>query len=87
MWVVGMLQIPLLTMLGFAFSAATERGDDMALAMLARGCAAIRDLARSTSSSAAHDRQRDVPMRCRSQLAIESRVWALALRVSGPYVE
>lgn len=40
----GMLQIPLLTMLGFAFSAATERGDDMVLAMLARGCAAIRDL-------------------------------------------
>ncbi|CDQ42491.1 phosphotransferase family protein [Mycolicibacterium neoaurum] len=41
---IGMLQIPLLTMLGFAFSAATERGDDMVLAMLARGCAAIRDL-------------------------------------------
>lgn len=41
---VGMLQIPLLTMLGFAFSSATERGDEMVLAMLARGCAAIREL-------------------------------------------
>ncbi|KMO80035.1 phosphotransferase family protein [Mycolicibacterium obuense] len=42
---VGMLQVPLLTMLGFAFSSATERGDDMVLAMLTRGCAAIRELA------------------------------------------
>lgn len=41
---IGMLQIPLLTMLGFAFSSATERGDEMVLAMLARGCAAIREL-------------------------------------------
>lgn len=41
---IGMLQIPLLTMLGFAFSSATERGDDMVLAMLTRGCAAIREL-------------------------------------------
>jgi aminoglycoside phosphotransferase (APT) family kinase protein len=40
----GMLQIPLITTLGFAFSAATERGDDMALAMLERGAQAIRDL-------------------------------------------
>ena len=38
-----MLQIPLITTLGFAFSAATDRGDDMAVAMLTRGCAAIRD--------------------------------------------
>lgn len=41
---IGMLQIPLLTMLGFAFSSATERGNDMVLAMLTRGCAAIREL-------------------------------------------
>lgn len=40
----GMLQVPLITTLGFAFSAATERGDDMVLAMLARGSRAIREL-------------------------------------------
>ncbi len=40
----GMLQVPLITTLGFAFSAATERGDDMALAMLQRGSRAIREL-------------------------------------------
>lgn len=40
----GMLQIPLITTLGFAFSASTERGDDMVLAMLGRGCRAIREL-------------------------------------------
>lgn len=40
----GMLQIPLISTLGFAFSAATERGDDMMLAMLERGCRAIREL-------------------------------------------
>lgn len=40
----GMLQVPLITTLGFAFSAATDRGDDMALAMLERGCRAIREL-------------------------------------------
>ncbi|WP_063041687.1 phosphotransferase family protein [Nocardia pseudovaccinii] len=40
----GMLQVPLLTTLGFAFSAATARGDDMALTMLGRGCRAIREL-------------------------------------------
>lgn len=40
----GMLQVPLITTLGFAFSAATERGDDMVLAMLARGSQAIREL-------------------------------------------
>lgn len=40
----GMLQVPLITTLGFAFSAATDRGDDMALAMLARGGRAIREL-------------------------------------------
>jgi aminoglycoside phosphotransferase (APT) family kinase protein len=40
----GMLQIPLITTLGFAFSAATERGDDMALVMLERGSRAIREL-------------------------------------------
>jgi len=40
----GMLQIPLITTLGFAFSAATERGDDMVVAMLERGGRAIREL-------------------------------------------
>ncbi len=40
----GMLQIPLITTLGFAFSAATERGDDMMVTMLERGSQAIRDL-------------------------------------------
>lgn len=40
----GMLQVPLITTLGFAFSAATERGDDMALVMLERGSRAIREL-------------------------------------------
>lgn len=43
-YVAGMLQIPLITTLGFAFSAATERGDEMALVMLERGCRAIREL-------------------------------------------
>ena len=40
----GVLQAPLISALGFAFAAATERGDDMVLAMLSRGCQAIRDL-------------------------------------------
>jgi aminoglycoside phosphotransferase (APT) family kinase protein len=40
----GMPQIPLITTFGFAFSAATERGDDMVLTMLQRGCRAIREL-------------------------------------------
>lgn len=40
----GMLQVPLITTLGFAFSAATDRGDDMVLAMLSRGSRAIREL-------------------------------------------
>ncbi len=40
----GMLQVPLISTLGFAFSAATERGDEMMLAMLQRGCRAIREL-------------------------------------------
>ncbi|EME19696.1 phosphotransferase family protein [Rhodococcus triatomae] len=38
------LQMPMITTLGFAFAAATERGDDMIVTMLERGCAAIRDL-------------------------------------------
>ncbi|WP_067650031.1 phosphotransferase family protein [Nocardia harenae] len=41
---VGMLQIPVLTALGFAFAAATDRGDDMIATMLDRGCRAIREL-------------------------------------------
>ncbi|MGO9930155.1 MAG: phosphotransferase family protein [Mycobacterium sp.] len=40
----GVLQAPLISALGFAFAAATERGDDMVLTMLRRGCHAIRDL-------------------------------------------
>ncbi|WP_029117527.1 phosphotransferase family protein [Mycobacterium sp. URHB0044] len=40
----GMLQAPLLTTLGCAFASTTERGDDMMLVMLQRGCQAIRDL-------------------------------------------
>jgi hypothetical protein len=30
--------------LGFVFATATDRGDDMVLTMLTRGCQAIRDL-------------------------------------------
>lgn len=41
---VGMLQVPLLTTLGCAFAISTERGDDMMLVMLERGCQALRDL-------------------------------------------
>jgi aminoglycoside phosphotransferase (APT) family kinase protein len=41
---IGMLHAPLLATLGAAFSTTTERGDDMTLVMLARACAAIRDL-------------------------------------------
>jgi hypothetical protein len=40
----GVLQAPLISALGFAFAAATERGDDMVQAMLSRGCQAIREL-------------------------------------------
>jgi hypothetical protein len=40
----GMTQALLISALGFAFATATERGDDMVLAMLRRGCQAIRDL-------------------------------------------
>jgi hypothetical protein len=40
----GMLQAPLLTTLGLAFASATERGDEMLLTMLQRGCLAIREL-------------------------------------------
>lgn len=40
----GALQAPLISALGFAFAAATERGDDMVLTMLSRGCQAIREL-------------------------------------------
>ena len=41
---VGMLQVPLISTLGCAFSISTERGDDMFLLMLQRGCRAIREL-------------------------------------------
>jgi aminoglycoside/choline kinase family phosphotransferase len=40
----GMLQTPLITTLGAAFSTTTERGDDVALVMLERACAAIAEL-------------------------------------------
>jgi aminoglycoside/choline kinase family phosphotransferase len=40
----GVVQAPLLTGLGFAFAASTERGDEMMLTMLHRGCRAIREL-------------------------------------------
>jgi hypothetical protein len=40
----GTVQAPLLTGLGFAFAASTERGDEMMLTMLHRGCRAIREL-------------------------------------------
>lgn len=40
----GVVQAPLISALGFAFAASTERGDDMVLAMLSRGCRAIREL-------------------------------------------
>ena len=40
----GVLQAPLITGLGFAFAASTERGDEMILTMLSRGCRAIREL-------------------------------------------
>ena len=40
----AMLQIPLISTLGFAFSTTTDRGDDMMLAMLERGSSAIREL-------------------------------------------
>jgi len=41
---VGMLQVPFLSVLGCAFSVATERGDEMMLVMMHRGCQAIREL-------------------------------------------
>jgi hypothetical protein len=40
----GMLQALLISALGFAFATATDRGDDMVLTMLRRGCRAIREL-------------------------------------------
>jgi hypothetical protein len=40
----GLVQVPLLVALGTAFASTTERGDDMMMAMLSRGCRAIREL-------------------------------------------
>lgn len=40
----GVIQAPLISALGFAFAASTERGDEMVLTMLHRGCRAIREL-------------------------------------------
>ena len=38
------MQVPLLVALGTAFASTTERGDDMMMAMLSRGCQMIREL-------------------------------------------
>jgi hypothetical protein len=38
------VQVPLLVALGTAFASTTDRGDDMMMAMLSRGCQAIREL-------------------------------------------
>lgn len=43
-YLLGMIQVPLISALGCAFAVETERGDDMMATMLRRGCAAIRDL-------------------------------------------
>ena len=40
----GVMQAPLITVLGYAFAASTERGDEMILTMIHRGCRAIHDL-------------------------------------------
>lgn len=40
----GVVQAPLISALGFAFAASTERGDEMMLTMFCRGCRAIREL-------------------------------------------
>jgi hypothetical protein len=40
----GTIQAPFLTALGCAFATSTERGDEMMLVMLERGCRAIREL-------------------------------------------
>jgi aminoglycoside/choline kinase family phosphotransferase len=40
----GMLQVPLIATFGAAFSATTDRGDEMMLIMLERACEAIRSL-------------------------------------------
>lgn len=40
----GAVQVPLLVALGTAFASTTDRGDDMMMAMLSRGCQAIREL-------------------------------------------
>jgi hypothetical protein len=43
-YVFAMLQVPLVSTFGCAYGTRTERGDRMFAAMVARGCAAIRDL-------------------------------------------
>jgi hypothetical protein len=40
----GVVQAPLITALGLAFASSTERGDEMILIMLSRGCRAVREL-------------------------------------------
>ncbi|BBZ21799.1 phosphotransferase family protein [Mycolicibacter hiberniae] len=40
----GALQVPLICALGLVFATGTDRGDDMFVTMLRRGCQAIRDL-------------------------------------------
>ena len=44
----GVIQAPLITGLGYAFAASTERGDEMILTMLHRGCRRSASWERST---------------------------------------
>ena len=43
-YVFAMVQVPLVSTFGCSYGTRTERGDRMFAAMVARGCAAIRDL-------------------------------------------
>jgi hypothetical protein len=42
---IGLMQCPLIMVIGAAFSSRTERGDAMFAAMARRSCAAMRDVA------------------------------------------
>ena len=55
----GVIQAPLISALGFAFAAATDRGDDMVLTMLARGCRAIRELQSIIDIAGINDETKD----------------------------
>lgn len=54
----GVLQNPFITVFGCVYGSRTERGDRMFLAMIGRGCAAIRDLGVLELIGAADDRAR-----------------------------